>query len=387
MRLMRLMRLSGTVTSIRSGQGVDGEDTARRRNVPSNASRVTLRAGFSTLAHTHLSVGQGLFAQTSSALRNVCKTSLAVRGKGAIEYTVAACAIRSRLAFLPGGQTRFELTNALFGRSSRLFAHVLVSHHDALAIRAEHVPLPPYVHARGQRHFLASTWLMVQARFANRSDVRERARRRETPGNDGVATGLGLAQGTMDFSGMRTTSDRISFSRMACEVSVLAFAVLSCSAKSVDSGDDAARTSESTSTTDEAGGDVSTSEAGTSTSSSGTSDGTGTSSESTAMADDGSGGPSTGTETQPSDGDTSSDTGPASEESSGTANTETSSGESSSGGPGPACTGSHPIVDGEMRYCERGDCYCADFEARPVIEFCFPADIAEPCCPVDVVCY
>lgn len=49
-------------------------------------------------------------------------------------------------------------------------------------------------------------------------------------------------------------------------------------------------------------------------------------------------------------------------------------------GGGVICTGTHPLLDGTRRYCEAGDCYCADPDA------CFPAEIAASCCGVDVVC-
>lgn len=44
------------------------------------------------------------------------------------------------------------------------------------------------------------------------------------------------------------------------------------------------------------------------------------------------------------------------------------------------CRGTHPIVEGTRRYCEAGDCFCATPDA------CFPSEIAATCCSVDVVC-
>lgn len=90
--------------------------------------------------------------------------------------------------------------------------------------------------------------------------------------------------------------------------------------------------------------------------------------------DDGSGGPASsgGIETtsgEPTGGDV--------DESSG----------GSSGGPPPECDGSHPLVDGDLRYCEEGHCYCGDFSVMPPFDVCYAMAIAEPCCPVEVVCY
>lgn len=50
------------------------------------------------------------------------------------------------------------------------------------------------------------------------------------------------------------------------------------------------------------------------------------------------------------------------------------------GDAGAICTGTHPLVEGERRFCEAGDCFCATPDA------CFPAAIAATCCEVDVVC-
>lgn len=44
------------------------------------------------------------------------------------------------------------------------------------------------------------------------------------------------------------------------------------------------------------------------------------------------------------------------------------------------CVGEHPIVEGTRRFCNAGDCYCGTPES------CFPADTADACCDVAVVC-
>lgn len=44
------------------------------------------------------------------------------------------------------------------------------------------------------------------------------------------------------------------------------------------------------------------------------------------------------------------------------------------------CVGEHPLVMGTRRYCNPGDCFCADPDS------CFPSDIASACCTVPVVC-
>lgn len=44
------------------------------------------------------------------------------------------------------------------------------------------------------------------------------------------------------------------------------------------------------------------------------------------------------------------------------------------------CRGEHPLVMGDRRYCNPGDCYCADPDA------CFPMEVADACCPGAVVC-
>lgn len=60
----------------------------------------------------------------------------------------------------------------------------------------------------------------------------------------------------------------------------------------------------------------------------------------------------------------------------------------SSTGPAPECDGSsHPLVEGDLRYCEAGNCYCGDFSVKPPFDLCYPEAIAAPCCPVEVVCY
>lgn len=54
---------------------------------------------------------------------------------------------------------------------------------------------------------------------------------------------------------------------------------------------------------------------------------------------------------------------------------------------GASCQGMHPLVEGDMRYCETGFCYCGDPTADPAVDACYPADAADGCCPVEVVCY
>ncbi len=49
-------------------------------------------------------------------------------------------------------------------------------------------------------------------------------------------------------------------------------------------------------------------------------------------------------------------------------------------GGGAICASTHPLVMGTRRYCEVGDCYCADPDA------CYPSAIASTCCSVAVVC-
>ena len=53
---------------------------------------------------------------------------------------------------------------------------------------------------------------------------------------------------------------------------------------------------------------------------------------------------------------------------------------------GLACMGSHPLVEGDMRFCEPGACYCGDPQADPPLDVCYAVDRADACCPVDVVC-
>lgn len=52
----------------------------------------------------------------------------------------------------------------------------------------------------------------------------------------------------------------------------------------------------------------------------------------------------------------------------------------SSDGGGVICRGTHPLLDGERRYCEAGDCFCASPDN------CYPEEVAAECCEVDVVC-
>jgi hypothetical protein len=53
------------------------------------------------------------------------------------------------------------------------------------------------------------------------------------------------------------------------------------------------------------------------------------------------------------------------------------------------CNGSHPEVEGDLRYCLRGFCYCGDLEIKPPVDACYGAPFAEVCCPGDIVleCY
>lgn len=87
-----------------------------------------------------------------------------------------------------------------------------------------------------------------------------------------------------------------------------------------------------------------------------------------------------------SDDGSSSDSGSTGGSTSTSSTSSTSSGNESTG-PAPECDGSHPLVDGDLRYCEAGDCYCGDFMVEPPFDVCYAMDIAEACCPVDVVCY
>lgn len=51
------------------------------------------------------------------------------------------------------------------------------------------------------------------------------------------------------------------------------------------------------------------------------------------------------------------------------------------------CEGSHPLVEGDLRYCDEGHCYCGDLEMKPPLDACYAETIADPCCPVDLECY
>ena len=53
------------------------------------------------------------------------------------------------------------------------------------------------------------------------------------------------------------------------------------------------------------------------------------------------------------------------------------------------CDGTHPLVEGDLRYCEMGDCYCGALQANPPIDVCYDQMMAELCCPGDIelVCY
>ena len=69
--------------------------------------------------------------------------------------------------------------------------------------------------------------------------------------------------------------------------------------------------------------------------------------------------------------------------------TSAADGSGSSEGPPPECNGSHPLVEGDLRYCERGHCYCGDLDAMPPVDVCYATEIAEACCPegIELVCY
>jgi hypothetical protein len=49
--------------------------------------------------------------------------------------------------------------------------------------------------------------------------------------------------------------------------------------------------------------------------------------------------------------------------------------------------GSHPLVEGDLRYCEAGSCYCGDLSMKPPLDACYAEAIADPCCPVELECY
>ncbi|MBL4685876.1 MAG: hypothetical protein JKY37_14875, partial [Nannocystaceae bacterium] len=51
------------------------------------------------------------------------------------------------------------------------------------------------------------------------------------------------------------------------------------------------------------------------------------------------------------------------------------------------CGGTHPLVDGEIRSCEEGHCYCGDLEADPPLDACYAEVVAEVCCSVALECY
>jgi hypothetical protein len=44
-------------------------------------------------------------------------------------------------------------------------------------------------------------------------------------------------------------------------------------------------------------------------------------------------------------------------------------------------------VEGDLRYCEKGHCYCGDLMMKPPLDVCYAEMIADPCCPVDLECY
>src|SRR5262249_60649562 len=44
------------------------------------------------------------------------------------------------------------------------------------------------------------------------------------------------------------------------------------------------------------------------------------------------------------------------------------------------CTGRHPLLDGSVRFCNGGDCYCSNPDS------CLPQATAAKCCSVAVIC-
>jgi len=69
------------------------------------------------------------------------------------------------------------------------------------------------------------------------------------------------------------------------------------------------------------------------------------------------------------------------------ASSETGAGSASDVTGGSACDATHPLVEGDMRFCEQGFCYCGDPAADPPLDSCYAADEADACCPVDLECY
>lgn len=57
--------------------------------------------------------------------------------------------------------------------------------------------------------------------------------------------------------------------------------------------------------------------------------------------------------------------------------------------PCECCIGDHPEVEGEMRFCLEGHCYCGNFEVEPPIDVCYGEMVADVCCPGDIIleCY
>jgi hypothetical protein len=56
-------------------------------------------------------------------------------------------------------------------------------------------------------------------------------------------------------------------------------------------------------------------------------------------------------------------------------------------GPCECCEGTHPLLEGDLRYCDEGVCYCGDLDMEPPIDVCYEQAIADACCPVDLECY
>jgi hypothetical protein len=48
---------------------------------------------------------------------------------------------------------------------------------------------------------------------------------------------------------------------------------------------------------------------------------------------------------------------------------------------GVSCEGTHPLLDGGLRFCAAASCYCSANDT------CFPAKVAKTCCGVKLECY
>jgi hypothetical protein len=73
----------------------------------------------------------------------------ALRGNGAMEYTIATCAIRVRLLCSPGVNRVSRLRTLLVGLAAGI-AEIFAPHHDALGVRADDQQvIPPGSACRG----------------------------------------------------------------------------------------------------------------------------------------------------------------------------------------------------------------------------------------------